>query len=205
MSDAARISAEAITALLGGLGRALADAQEELAQVPPVDAFGRPLPSYRIPELDFSFEIETAPSATNPRDWMIRPVRATGGVSQTITSSISGKIVAIPPHGGLPETRIDAVQRGDTLDLRISNAASELLVAAPVELEVDSDATTALHGAAPDAALRLELLNTQRVTTDEAGTVAVTLQRGGLAAGQSVVVLIRAEGAEQRISITGAT
>jgi hypothetical protein len=198
MSDPARASAQAIAALLGGLGQALADAQEDLAQSPPVDAFGRPLPSYRIPEIDFRFEIEAA-AVEEGRWWDIRPKG--GGAPSSVTSHVSGRIVAVPPNAGLPETLIEAAQGADALELRVSNAAGEILAAAAVEVEIDIEASGAIHGTSLSSADRLALLGTRRIRTGADGVATVALDRSRLQPGQGAVVLIRSEGAERRVSV----
>jgi|AntDeeMetagen681_2_1112603.scaffolds.fasta_scaffold00571_8 hypothetical protein len=202
MPDTARISAEAIAALLGGLADALTDAQQTMAELPPSDAFGRPLPGYRIPELDFSFEIETvqASSGGNRPWWQLQPARASSPGS-TISSTISGKIVAVPPNGGLPETQITAIQRDNSLEVHLSNSAGEILTETPVELEFDAEASSALHGTTLTEARRLSLFDAQQTQTDRTGTATVGIGIGNLQADQSAVVLVRAAGAEIRISL----
>jgi len=201
MTDAARISAEAISALLGGLAEALTDAQQTMAEQPPTDAFGRPLPNYRIPELNFSFEIETVNAGGSGRPWL--HLRPTGAATRTgsVSSTISGRIVAVPPNAGLPETRITAVQREGKLDVRLTNNAGEILAGTPLEIEVDSEATNALHGTILAPSARLRLLATQRTLTDGNGAASVKIGQGVLGPDQSAVVLLRAGGAESRISL----
>lgn len=198
MSDAARVSANAIAALLGGLADALTDAQRAMADLPPVDAFGRPLPSYRIPELDFRFEIEMVQGDT--AWWDMRPAGA-GAPSGTVSSTITGKIVAVPPNGGLPETRIEAIQRGDSLDIRVTDAAGGILAGEAVELEVDPEASRAVFDATIPPAARLSLLKSQRLRTDTDGVAKVALVRGGLPRGAGAVILVRAAGSEVRVGI----
>jgi hypothetical protein len=202
MSDPANISAEAIAALLSGLANALTDAQQTMAEMPPADSFGRPLPSYRIPELDFTFEIETveASDSNSGKRWKLQP-SGTSSSRNTISSTISGKIVAVPPNGGLPQTLIAAIQRGDSLEVRLSNNAGEILTQTPVELEFDADASSALHGTTLTPARRLSLLDAQQTQTDQTGMAIVGIGRGALQIGESAVVLVRAAGAETRISL----
>lgn len=203
MSDAARISAQAISALLDGLASALTDAQQSMADMPPYDAFGRPLPSYRIPELDFTFEIETIEtnSPANNKRWLLQPSNASSG-QNTISSTISGKIVAIPPNGGLPQAYIYATQQGDNLVVHLSNSAGEILPETPIELEFDANASEALYGTKLEPAQRLALLAKQQTQTDETGIAMVGITRSALPSKQGAVVLIRAAGVESRISLT---
>jgi hypothetical protein len=202
MSDTANISADAIAALLGGLASALTDAQQTMAELPPTDAFGRSLPSYRIPELDFSFEIETveASSSSPGAKWLLQPSKASSALN-TISSTISGKIVAVPPNGGLPQTLIAAIQRGGSLEVSLSNSAGEILTQTPVEFEFDAEASSALHGTTLTSARRLALFDAQQTQTDQSGVATVGIGRSALKAGESAVVLVRAAGAETRISL----
>lgn len=209
MSDAAKTSAEAISSLLTGLASALTDAQEAMADLPPTDAFGRPMPVYQIPELNFSFEIETVETTTQASDnsilsrFLLRP--STSAPKGSITSTISGKIVAIPPNGGLPETRILVTQTTRTLDVQLINSAGELLQNTVVEMEFDADASNALHGVTLTPARRLSLLGSQQLTTDANGMAQTTVKRSNLQVGQSAVVLVRAAGAETRTTISRET
>lgn len=201
MSDAAKISAEAISALLTGLSSALTNAQLNMAEVPPTDAFGRSMPMYQIPELDFTFEIETvdASDATSSK-YELRPAQQ--GLNSAISSTISGKIVAVPPNGGLPETRILVTQSSSTLDVQLVNTAGELLTNTLVEMEFDADASAALHNTTLTPARRLSLLENQQVTTDGDGMAKTKIKRSNLAVNQSAIVLVRAAGAETRVTIT---
>ncbi|MCL1487207.1 MAG: hypothetical protein MH186_04345 [Marinobacter sp.] len=163
-----------------------------------------PLPSYRIPELDFTFEIETVEAndsaSSSGKRWLLQP-SGNSSSRNTISSTISGKIVAVPPNGGLPQTLIAAIQRGDSLEVRLSNNAGEILTQTPVELEFDAEASSALHGTTLTPARRLSLLDAQQTQTDQTGTAIVGIGRGALQMGESAVVLVRAAGAETRISL----
>lgn len=202
MSDAAKTSAEAIASLLTGLAGAVTDAQAEMAEMPPTDAFGRPLPVYQIPHLDFSFEIEIE-RATEGDDgrsfWSLLP--AAKPPKDKISSTISGRIVAVPPNGGLPETRILVTQSPKALTVQLVNAAGEILPDALVELEFDAASSEALHKTDLTPAKRLRLLGSQQVSTNAEGVATAPVRRSVLPQGKSAVVLIRAGGAETRVSV----
>ncbi|WP_417518898.1 hypothetical protein [Marinobacter sp.] len=203
MSDPANISADAIAALLGGLASALTEAQQTMAELPPADSFGRPLPSYRIPELDFTFEIETVEannSSSSGKRWLLQP-SGTSSSRNTISSTISGKIVAVPPNGGLPQTLIAAIQRGNSVEVRLSNSAGEILTQTPVELEYDAEASSAMHGTTLTSARRLALLAEQQTQTDQTGIAIIGIGSSALKTGESAIILVRAAGAETRISL----
>ena len=205
MTDAASTNAQAIASLLTGLAKALTDAQEELAETPPTDAFGRSLPSYQIPHLDFSFDIETTRTedANGGSPLISLFPTAKASPTDTISSSISGRIVAIPPHGGLPETRILVTQQETGLDVQLLNTAGELLPNTLVELELDADASVALHNTTLTPAQRVALFDAQQIATDERGVATAGIKRSELGNGAKAVVLVRAAGAETRITITG--
>lgn len=209
MSIAAKTSAEAISSLLTGLASALTDAQEAMADLPPTDAFGRPMPVYQIPELNFSFEIETVETSTRGTNNAILSryslLPSTSGPKGSITSTISGRIVAIPPNGGLPETQIIVTQSTGMLDVQLINSAGELLQNTAVQLEFDAEASDALHGVTLTPARRLSLLGSLQVTTDANGVAQAPIKRSALQAGQSAVVLVRAAGAETRITVSRET
>lgn len=204
MTDAASTNAQAIASLLTGLAKALTDAQEELSEAPPTDAFGRALPSYQIPHLDFTFEIETTRKEQGDSPFArfaIVPTGKTSASNSTVSSSISGRVVAVPPHGGLPETRIVVTQTKTTLDVQLLNTAGELLPNTLVELEFDPDASLALHNSTLTPAKRRGLFEAQQVATDDTGSVSAKVKRSQLATGQKAVVLLRAAGSETRVTI----
>lgn len=204
MTDAATTNAQAIASLLTGLAKALTDAQEELSEAPPTDAFGRSLPSYQIPHLDFNFEIETSREDTGEGLFSRFAILPTGKVTSphsTVSSSISGRIVAVPPHGGLPETRIVVTQTKTTLDVQLLNTVGELLPNTLVELEFDPDSSLALHNTTLTPAKRRGLFDAQQVATDDTGSASAKIKRSQLATGQKAVVLLRAAGTETRVTI----
>lgn len=202
MSDAAQVSADAISSLLTGLARALGDAQELMAEVPTQDSFGRPLPSYQIPHLDFNFEIETVRESTSGTTFgfALRPA-ARGSQEESVTSTVSGRLVAVPANAGLPRTTIVVTQAESTLEIRLGNTAGEVLVDTPVELAYDPSASLALYGTELTASQRLNLLGAQVATTDEAGVASAPITRSVLTASAKAVILIRAAGSETRITV----
>jgi hypothetical protein len=70
-----------------------------------------------------------------------------------------------------------------------------------VELEFDAEASSALHGTTLTPARRLSLLDAQQTQTDQTGTAIVGIGHSALQTGESAVVLVRAAGAETRISL----
>ncbi|MEM8553461.1 MAG: hypothetical protein AAGF71_01410 [Pseudomonadota bacterium] len=73
MSGAGRFAAGSIEELLAGIADGVREAQESLSDLPPVDAFGRPMPSYHLPYVDFEIavdmdieNVDTGESAESP-------------------------------------------------------------------------------------------------------------------------------------------
>lgn len=201
MSDPADVSADAISALLTGLTSALSEAQELMAESPPTDAFGRPLPTYQIPHLDFTFEIETVRTTSTdgrPLGFALRP---SSGGKQSISSTISGRVVAVPSNGGLPQTQILVTQSSDVLQIQVVNTAGEVLPSTRVELEFDADASLALYDTTLTSQARLTLLPSLQVATDARGVAEAGVDRQQVPAGKSAVVLIRVAGSETRVAI----
>lgn len=203
MPEASHVSTEAISSLLTGLARAAAEAQELLADVPLQDSFGRPLPTYQIPHLDFTFEIETVRQSTTgggPFVLSIRPATQ-GSKEETMTSTVSGRLVAVPANAGLPRTSIVTGQTESTLDIQLTNTAGEILIDTPIELAFDPEASLALYDTELTANQRLNLLGAQIVTTDERGEASADIDRSVVPAGGGAVILVRAAGSETRVTI----
>ena len=58
MPDDSRFVAESIEEMLVALADGVREAQEALSDAQPVDVFGRPMPTYHIPYLDFEIAVE---------------------------------------------------------------------------------------------------------------------------------------------------
>lgn len=201
MPDAAQVSAEAISALLTGLAGALSDAQELMSELPPTDEFGRPLPTYQIPHLDFEFEIETVRKSSSTGGFLGFQLRPTStSPSEKVTSTISGRLVAVPASG-LPQTQILITQTETGLEIRLINTAGEVLTNAAVELEFDAGASAALYETTLEPSDRLALLDSQQVITDADGVASAVVQRSSIPAGKSAVIRVRAGGSVTRVAV----
>lgn len=192
MPDAANVSAEAIASLLTGLAGALSDAQVQMSEQPPVDAYGRSMPVYQIPHLDFEFEIETVRQSSDTAEvgrLMLRPASNTSARDK-ISSTIRGRLVAVPASG-VPQVQISIDQTDDGLHIVLSNSAGETLANTPVEFELDAAASEALYDTTLNAADRLTLLDRQVVVTNAKGQASATVQRSSIPSGKSVVIVVR--------------
>lgn len=123
------VNSYALHDILLGIATSLNEAEQQLRNQPPYDAFGRPNTIYHVPYLDFNLrvttefeEIET--TTTNPDTgttdgtkeyyprllWAPAPREKTTGSETTnrteIYSSLSGRFVASVPNEGLPQVII---------------------------------------------------------------------------------------------------
>ncbi|WGH74248.1 hypothetical protein P8625_08960 [Tenacibaculum tangerinum] len=188
--------------ILLGISDSLNEAQNHLRNIKPYDEFGRPNTLYTLPYLDFNlqveaeFEKETTSEAqksnrfteSQPLPYQphkqayektiaFKPVtNSTTNSKETnkITSTISGRFVAIVPNEGLPQLIINAVPKKTTtihiydIDVEVINAAGEKISDALVEFNYNQEKTEKLN---PNATLNhgTSFLNASEIRTDENG------------------------------------
>ncbi|MBM9593570.1 hypothetical protein [Roseitranquillus sediminis] len=196
MSDGAFI-ADTLESLIVGMAESLREAQEELSATPPLDGFGRPVPQYRIPYLDFEigFRLVTETKSSGGMRLIFAPVTSSEAARE-VTSRITGRFVSIPPGEGLPLPVLSAqiTGSGAERELRVTAAttAGELLAGAEVQLNVEVAASTALSQAAGITNPRIagEVgFGAAVLTTGEDGTAITTITFGaGLQSNARVVV-----------------
>lgn len=205
MASDAKLVADSLEEMLVSIAEGVREAQEALDGLAPFDSFGRPVPGYFIPHLDFELlvDIETETNSQGRPIFKVSAARnifGGGGGSSTsntkshTTSRIAGRLVAIPPGEGLPVPQLvltaEKTGAGETtLTIRASNTAGELLAGQRIELNIDEEASKALSRGAsptlPEARLREAVL-----VTDEQGQAATTLvvSDGGNSGRQLLVV-----------------
>lgn len=205
MASDAKLVADSLEEMLVSIAEGVREAQEALDGLAPFDSFGRPVPGYFIPHLDFELlvDIETETNSQGRPIFKVSAARnifGGGGGSSTsstkshTTSRIAGRLVAIPPGEGLPVPQLiltaEKTGAGETLlTVRASNNAGEILAGQRIELNIDEEASKALSRGAsptlPDARLREAVL-----VTDEQGQAATTLvvSDGGNSGRQLLVV-----------------
>ena len=205
MASDAKLVADSLEEMLVSIAEGVREAQEALDGLAPFDSFGRPVPGYFIPHLDFELlvDIETETNSQGRPIFKVSAARnifGGGGGSSTsstkshTTSRITGRLVAIPPGEGLPVPQLiltaEKTGAGETLlTVRASNNAGEILAGQRIELNIDEEASKALSRGAsptlPDARLREAVL-----VTDEQGQAATTLvvSDGGNSGRQLLVV-----------------
>ena len=160
MSNDGKFIADTLESIIVGMAESLTEAQEELSSTAPVDSFGRPMPQYRIPHLDFEVKFDLATETKGPGSgMMIRFLRNTE-TTKDVSSTISGRFVAVPPGDGMPLPVITLALEGTgnerDLVVTVANSAGELLEGASVELNIDQDASSALTGAAARGTIRFD-------------------------------------------------
>lgn len=181
MSDS-RFVSESIEEMLVALAAGVREAQEALNEIAPVDAFGRPMPTYHIPYLDFEIavEVETQQQEDGRAIFRLRKIptgTATKRVSET-RSTISGRLVSVPPGEGLPIPSIHITAdaegaREHRIEIVLSNSAGELLAGRRIELNIDRAASAQLsraNGGAFDKPKAGTHLVDAVLVTDEEGT-----------------------------------
>lgn len=217
MASDAKLVADSLEEMLVSIAEGVREAQEALDGLAPFDSFGRPVPGYFIPHLDFELlvDIETETNSEGRPIFKVMAARnlfgggSGSGTSNTkshTTSKIAGRLVAIPPGEGLPVPQLvltaDKTGAGETLlTVRASNTAGELLAGQRIELNIDEEASKALSRGAsptlPEARLKEAVL-----VTDEQGQAATTLVvSDGGASGRQLLVVAQLGIATARVMI----
>lgn len=207
-----RFIADTLETVIVGMAESLTEAQAALSSSPPLDDAGRPVPQYRLPHLDFELgfrlETRTTRSGTFARLFFL-PV-STSNSSREVTSTISGRFVAIPPGEGmpLPVLALTATGTGPArrLVVQASTTAGELLTGATVQLNIDLDASRELSQAQGVADPRLDgttSLAAAVLTTDEQGRAETEVRFGDQLRTQARVLITAELGATMTRLITG--
>lgn len=211
MSDSSKFVAESLEELLVGIADGVREAQSALNEAPPFDQFGRPMPTYQLPYVDFDVkvELESSETSTGHRKIHFLPISGSTNknINKDISSSISGRFVAIPPGEGLPvpilqmtSTRLGA--RKHKLELLAANTAGEILQLVDLELNLNlelSQSLSSVQGVSLPS-LRGSKLERAVATTNEAGIATTELSIDpGIPKGASIVVT--AELDQRQVSI----
>lgn len=179
MSNESRFVTESLEALLVSIADGVRDAQDVLSSAPPVDTFGRAMPSYHLPYLDFEMKVdaETVNSPGGSIFLRINPKGATGDTTREISSSISGRLMAVPPGEGLPSpvlaiSSLRLSARRHKIVVTAINTAGEILAGQSVELNINMEASRELS-----VVEGVELVS-QRAGTTLADVIPVTNTEG---------------------------
>lgn len=206
-----RFIADTLESIVVGMAESLRDAQEAMNEAPPLDAYGRPAPQYRIPHLDFEVGFKLVTETKSGGGLMMRfaPVTSTEAARE-VTSTISGRFVSVPAGEGLP-TPVLAAQistGGDTQTLSIvaGNTAGDVLEGATIELNVDVEASTALSQANGLARPKIKnnvTFGSAVLTTDAQGQAETRITLGTALQRKALVVITAELGAETIRITTG--
>jgi hypothetical protein len=209
MSDDGKFIADTLESVIVGMAESLREAQEELSEAAPLDAYGRPVPQYRIPHLDFEIGFKLVTDTKSGGGMRVIFGQATDR-TRDVTSTISGRFVAVPPGEGLPlpVLTLEITGSGNSRDIAVTAATSagELLAGAQVELNIDKAASTALSAAAGVAAPRFDgqvTFGRAVVATEDTGTAETTLTFGPSLQRAAVVVVTAELGGETVRVLTG--
>jgi hypothetical protein len=198
MTDDGKFVSESLEDLLVSLAGGVREAQQELTNTPAFDAFGRQLHTYHFPYVDFEFRVqmETANSTSPGRTILRLRKTKTGEQSSSIQSSVSGRLVAVPPGDGLPRPIVQfrSVKQSSKvwrLELSAANSAGEVLAGHEIELNLNLEASRQLSlqnevtfkSFPPSTALTQSV-----ITTDDSGTAGTSLKVGTMKANSFIVI-----------------
>lgn len=165
--------------ILLGISESLNEAQNQLRNAKPYDEYGRANTLYTLPYLDFNLQVEAAfdketnvetkttggtanklnastlASQTYEQAISFRPVinSVTNKESNKITSTISGRFVAIVPNEGLPQMILQAqpvktsIANIFEIHVEVFNAAGEKIPNALVEFNYNKQKTEQINNA----------------------------------------------------------
>jgi hypothetical protein len=196
--------------MLVSLANGLREAQDALNALPPFDAFGRPMPGYFIPHIDFTFEVEMTVDSNSAGVpiLMVRPglfpAQQTNSVSRR-SSIIAGRLVAVPPGEGLPVPDLSLraglpTQGAVPLLVRLMGSDGRPMPGVAVEINIDTVASQAF--ATTNAPLPGARLDRAVVVTDETGTASATLSfDAGAPADAPLLVVAQAGPASARAMV----
>ncbi|MFW5844887.1 MAG: hypothetical protein ACOCXJ_01535 [Planctomycetota bacterium] len=208
MSDS-QFAEDSIEAMLVAIADGVREAQLALSEAPPVDAFGRPLPRYQLPQVDFNIQVQMKSVRSSGGRGIIRFVKPMATDSQALTSTIAGRLSAVPPGEGLPLPRLFASSRKlsarkHQLAFVAVNSAGERLPHQTIELNLNLPASQNLSRS---AGIELESAGASRLAealleTDAEGGASTELTlAGGLPIGAVLVYTAELGNATVNVSI----
>lgn len=193
-----------IEEMLVSLANGLREAQDALNGLPPFDSFGRPMPGYFIPHIDFTFEAEMQVDSNNAG---VPILKVLPGLPRTQTSSsarrsstISGRLVAVPPGEGLPvpelTLRAETPKQGKVpLQVVLMGSDGRPMSGIAVELNIDTIGSAAFAKA--NQAVPGARLDKAVVVTDETGAAEATLSFDPAAPADAPLLIVAQAGPAQ--------
>lgn len=170
MSSQSKINALALHEILLSISDSLNEAQHQLRNMPPYDEYGRPNTLYHLPYLDFSLEVisegvqdtgvqnvSKLPAflpAVYKRQLLYTIVEpgkeAVSKSKNKITSTISGRFVAVLPNDGMPQLFIglSSSHLGNNkfrIKVMLQQAAGEPVAGQKIEVNFDRQSSEALN------------------------------------------------------------
>ena len=189
--------------ILLGISDSLNEAQNHLRNVKPYDEFGRPNTLYTLPYLDFNLQVEaeferetsTQPTSATTgtttalpyarslqrgyaRSIAFKPVAKVSTDTKetnTVTSTISGRFIAVVPNDGLPQMIINAVPKQTSnplafdIEVEVFNSAGEKIPDALVEFNYNRQKTELINPGATLNHTGTSFLHTSEIRTDSNG------------------------------------
>jgi len=173
MSSTSTTNSLALHEIILSIADSLNEAQEHLRSIPPYDEYGRPNTLYQLPYLDFNLEVisqfeststgggVTAPVPPRGTELSVPPQVSPAGLIRfspfrstetttknqgIITSTISGRFVAVMPNEGLSQIFLNcSAEITDTdpdfveyrLVVRVVNATNESVAGQRIEINFD--------------------------------------------------------------------
>ena len=205
MSDNSQFVAESLAELLVAIANGVREAQEALSQMPQLDRFGRPMPSYHLPYLDFQLQVDMDTTETESGLRLLRVLplaNSQKSTTQQVSSTLSGRFVAVPPGEGLPVPVLQlsaqvSASRVFQLNLQLTNSAGEALVGAAVELNLNTSASLRLSAVEGVNLANLQGTRLQQVLlhTDATGRASTLLELDARLPGKATVVVTAEYGA----------
>ncbi len=206
MGNEDRFVSESLEALLVSIADGVREAQDALNNIKPVDAFGRAMPTYHMPYLDFELqvEMETVTTASGSRFLRINPKTGSSSSTREVTSTISGRLVAVPPGDGLPTpllTLSSQWKKSRVYEINVSavNSAGEILAGQAIELNINLEASRQLsetEGVKLPAKLEGTNVSEAILITDETGSASTLFTIGARIPAKAVLVLSAELGSE---------
>ncbi len=193
-----RFIADTLETVIVGIADSLTEAQEQMSAVPPLDGFGRPVPQYRLPYLDFEigFRLVTQTTQDGRRAFLFFKPTSSSTSNNEVTSRISGRFVAIPPGDGMPLPVLSLTVTGSgatrQLMLQAGNTSGEALAGATVQLNVDVATSQALSATAgvPDPRILGNVTFVSAIlTTDPTGQASTEVTFGDQLLAEAVVLI----------------
>ncbi|MEM6721256.1 MAG: hypothetical protein AAF611_18155 [Bacteroidota bacterium] len=210
--------------ILLGISDSLNEAQNHLRNVKPYDEFGRPNTLYTLPYLDFNLQVEaefeketstdtggqtTAGKSVNSiskvyqkgyaKALAFKPVVSTTNTdtkeTNKVTSTISGRFIAVVPNEGLPQMIVNATPKATNdihifdIDVEVFNAAGEKISDALVEFNYNQQKTELLN---PGKTFghTTSFLNTSEIRTDANGKAKTQVKVDGVDFANDLILII---------------